>query len=302
MNSVERKERASNVSDRSRLRARGRACRQATKREIRGKLRGFTLIELLVVIAIIAILIAILLPGLNSADTYVKKMKNATQLRGIVQSFSSWSERKAKGTYFPMANCPIPITIAPNDVPDSYRSSAMGRFDVLLNDVEARLPLDMLANPISKTSVRPEKSPTMQVYTWSSLSNSGGMYNCYSYTLLGGTDKGGGGGVINNEWKNNGNPMVPLIADKKGNLNDAANGGSYTPSNMSAWNAKLWQGHVGWGDWHVTWEKTETVVTRMNDVTYPSDRLFVDDTGKQATGKCDAKMENLPFYGEFWNN
>jgi prepilin-type N-terminal cleavage/methylation domain-containing protein len=55
--------------------------------------RGFTLIELLVVMAIIALLIGLLLPALAKARATAKLTKDASQIRGIHQSWLTYARQ-----------------------------------------------------------------------------------------------------------------------------------------------------------------------------------------------------------------
>ncbi len=64
------------------------------------KNRAFTLIELLVVIAIIALLVGILLPALGKARASARQLKDATQIRNIVQAMVVFAQNN--GDSYPL--------------------------------------------------------------------------------------------------------------------------------------------------------------------------------------------------------
>jgi len=67
------------------------------------KNRAFTLIELLVVIAIIALLVGILLPALGKARASARQLKDATQVRNLVQASLTWAQNNRESFPLPSA-------------------------------------------------------------------------------------------------------------------------------------------------------------------------------------------------------
>jgi hypothetical protein len=75
------------------------------------------------------------------------------------------------------------------------------------------------------------------------------------------------------DWKNLDNAGTPLVCDKQ-------------VGQGSMWNTTNWQGYVGWGDCHTTFETSRTVTTEIKGIINPADDLF---RGNPAT---DAVMVN----------
>jgi hypothetical protein len=73
----------------------------------------------------------------------------------------------------------------------------------------------------------------------------------------------------NAEWKNLTNAVAPLVCDKQ------VGAGSYYSKNV-------WQGNVGWGDVHTTFETSPVVSTMMGGTAYPQDDLWKQSTTNDA--------------------
>jgi len=204
------------------------------------RIRGFTLIELLVVIAIIALLIGILVPALGAAKKAANKMKNGTQVRGVVTSLTLWSASQTTTDDFPKPGI--------GNYPGAIGSVAtvLGCFNALMT-VTTGDPLTpkLLVNPAG----------TDVVMTTAPNSNTLPATTNVSYGLL---------NYQNPEWKNLTNAGAPLVCDKQNPLG----------SNASFWNNTAWQGNVGWADVHTTFETTNTVSTMIGGTANATNNLW----------------------------
>ena len=238
------------------------------------KLRAFTLIELLVVIAIIALLIGILVPALAAARKAANKMKNSTQLRGTMTAFSMWSDANSQTQDFPGAYSTNPPTGYPQNATDQ---TVVGRFWALIaaSGVDP-LNSKMMVNPISTGSETVWTNSTVTINPGVTTATTGLFYsNNVSYALLSTTIAAN---VSNSEWHNNTNAGCPLICDR-----NRGTPGAPTSSFTAGWlSCGPWQGCVGWGDVHVTFETSSTLPVTIYGNKIPKNDLWAPATSSNA--------------------
>jgi len=108
--------------------------------------RAFTLIELLVVIAIIAMLISMLLPALGKAREAARQIKDAANLRSMVQSMVIWAGNNSDDYPLPSRIDRGDQTIAlPPGVPSIVKDNTGNIFSLLIYG--GFLPPELLVCP-----------------------------------------------------------------------------------------------------------------------------------------------------------
>ena len=217
------------------------------------KRHAFTLIELLVVISIIALLIAILLPALGAARNSARKLKSATQLRGLHQAIvihsndnkEFYTGLNAKGADLDSADCGN----------SGEGVTVEARYWVLLDG--DYLTKDILISP---GEVNPRE-------TW--INGDPITLRHYSYAMLsiaGTVDQAPDEGGRAAEWTQSLNTQAIVVSDRNTGRNASSGVESIHTST-----AGDWKGSVLWNDNHVGFEQNHIFETR-----YGSGALNID--------------------------
>lgn len=232
-----------------------------------GNKKGFTLIELLVVISIIALLIGLLMPALSTARKAAQKIENASNMRGLGQSFAAAApSNKGWWVGFNGRVFDDPRNVKIDNVAQTgdFDSGADPGLRVAKLISKGEIDPKTLISPAEKdTRLEPFQAGEFEV----DLSSNNGKSNL-SYAMLhigihqGGTDfklKTSPRVASRVAWHNTNSASSPVIADRNlGSKGDSQMEGLASNvqyhSNFSTDQDEQfdWRGHVQFADTHVT--------------------------------------------------
>lgn len=229
------------------------------------KQRAFTMVELLVVIAIIAVLMGLLFPTIGAIKRNAKKKESDVKVRNIVQSMITYSA--ARKNFFPGFDG-FSFT---QDRADTTGLSGPGSY------TEARFWILLDGNYTVADGLI---SPAEDKETW--LGNDVTEDN-YSYTmsqLTTGPSPTAGDAYRRFEWRNEQNPLAPLVTDR---LAFPVGGASPTAGNTAEYMSIHddstegdWVGSIGFGDLSVEFSDTSEIETRIDGQRNDVDDIFFD--------------------------
>lgn len=267
--------------------------------------RGFTLIELLVVMAIIALLVGLLLPALNKARATARATKDATQIRGIHQSWLVFAN-EFKGI-FPTPGLIDRLPMQPGNIEEPGR----GPEDKLQNDTARIHSVSIMNNCYTPEVAVGPTEPSGKVAVYDSYN-----YEAYnvpndvywddnflaalnplgasvSHTSYASTPVALDRQV--REWKDTSNSSWPILGNR--GVKDGLVGGGTTATDYKQsvtlkihGGQKEWDGNICYNDNHVVFTKTfkpEGVNCLVGGVVTP-DNIFKDDTGSTPVDGTDA--------------
>ena len=257
--------------------------------------RGFTLIELLVVMAIIALLIGLLLPALAKARAEAKRLKDATQIKQVHQSWLIFA-RQFDGIF------PAPGLINRLPVPGLGDVPGRGEEDVLANDHGALYSAVIMANYFSPELCVGPTEPSGKVlvkddFNWDYYSPINDRYwditfqakltsvcnISYATMPIAGKRK-------TTEWRESMNSQFAIVGNRgveNGSLDENDYEASITLQIHGG--RKQWVGNIGYNDNHVAVSSSfmpDSINYLLGGQSYP-DNLFNNDTGSGGANSSD---------------
>ncbi|MEM6504268.1 MAG: prepilin-type N-terminal cleavage/methylation domain-containing protein [Planctomycetota bacterium] len=263
--------------------------------------RAFTLIELLVAISIIALLIALLLPALGAARLQARIMQNATQQRGIMQSFALFAE--TNDGWFPgLRNANTGVDVIPTTINGRQTSAS--------ND-HGGLPGTRFALVLEGDYITPEyllnpaEPLTREAWTFGKTgldSNNSHMdWRNFSYAV----EEWGGLGDTNFTIKRSMattdklDSQTPVVADRV--LTVLGNAWSDPNAYIGVFSSDPGKFNMGlaWADGHTSFENTAVVDTRFGEYRNSDDNIYQRAGDDVLVVSTPANPSNLQINSKF---